>query len=262
MVNEEVLDATRMLVEAERFGSVVTVIQGEPIGRKAVLDAHGNLLAGSLPAAIVEGVVADSRSLMEREQSRTVEYGTHDVFIETLAPPPELIIFGAVHIAQELSRHAQLLGFRVSVSDVRPAFTTEERFPGARVLPGWPEEVTEGMLVDHRTFIVLLSHDPRFEDPVLDWALSGAARYIGAMGSRRTHAARVEKLLARGHTPEQVARIHGPVGLDIGAETSGETAISILAEMIHVRYGSGTGISLRGRQGRIHRQRTTDEGDA
>lgn len=261
MVNEGVLDATRALVEAERFGSVVTVITGDPLGQKAVLDSHGELLAGSLPAGILEAVVADSRTLMEREQSRTVEYETHDVFIETLAPPPELIIFGAVHIAQELSRHAQLLGYRVTVSDVRPAFTTEERFPGARVLPGWPEEVTADMVVDQRTFIVLLSHDARFEDPVLDWALSGDARYIGAMGSRRTHANRVAKLLARGHGTEQVARVHGPVGLDIGAETSGETAISILAEMIHVRYGSGTGLSLRGRQGRIHRQRQMDEGD-
>lgn len=261
MVNEEVLAALRSLVEAERFGSFVTVVKGDPIGLKAVLDADGSIVAGSLPDAIIESVVADAGALMEREQSRAVEYETHDVFIETLAPPPELVIFGAVHIAQELSRHAQLLGFRVVVSDVRPAFTTEARFPGARVMPGWPEVIVDGLEVDQRTFIVLLSHDARFEGPVLEWALAGDARYIGAMGSRRTHATRVEKLLAQGFTEAQVARIHGPVGLDIGAETSGETAISILAEMIHVRYGSGTGLSLRGRQGRIHRQRTMDEGD-
>ncbi len=261
MVNDGVLDAVRALVEAEAFGSVVTIVGGDPLGLKAALDADGRVLAGSLPAGLHDLVVADAGALMEREQSRTVEYESNEVFIETLAPPPELVIFGAVHIAQELTRHALLLGFRVTVSDARPAFTTEERFPGARVLRGWPEEVTSGLVVDRRTFIVLLSHDARFEDPVLDWALAGEARYIGAMGSRRTHAARVEKLLARGLSEEQVNRIRGPVGLDLGAESPGETAISILAEMIHVRYGSGTGLALRGRHGRIHRQRTEDEGD-
>lgn len=261
MVSDEVLDAIRALIEGEAFGSVATVVRGDPLGHKAVLDARGGVLAGSLPAGLEEAIAFDAKALMEREQSRTVEYESYDVFIETVAPPPELVIFGAVHVAQELSRHAQLLGFRVTVSDARPAFTTEERFPGARVLRGWPAEVTSELRVDRRTFVVLLSHDARFEDPVLDWALASDARYIGAMGSRRTHAARVEKLAARGFSAEQVDRIRGPVGLDLGAESPGETAISILAEMIHVRYGSGTGLALRGRQGRIHRQRTEDEGD-
>ncbi len=261
MVNTEVLAAARTLVEEERFGSVVTVVRGDPLGQKAVLDAEGTLLAGTLPEAILDRVVDDAATLMQREQSRTVAYEEHDVFIETLSPPPELIIFGAVHIAQELTKHALLLGFRVTVSDARPMFTTEERFPSARVLRGWPEDVLADLGADRRTFVVLLSHDARFEDPVLEWALASDARYIGAMGSRRTHAVRAEKLLAQGFTPEQVGRIRGPVGLDIGAESPGETAISILAEMIHERYGSGTGLALHGRHGRIHRQRTEDEGD-
>lgn len=261
MVNDEVLDAARTLVEGEQFGSVVTVVRGDPLGQKAVLDASGAFLAGTIPGAILERAVADAATLLGREQSRAVSYEEYDVFIETLSPPPELLIFGAVHIAQELAKHALLLGFRVTVSDARPMFTTEDRFPSVRVVRGWPEDVVADLPVDHRTFIVLLSHDPRFEDPILEWALASDARYIGAMGSRRTHAARAEKLLARGFTEEQVARIRGPVGLDIGAESPGETAISILAEMIHERYGSGTGLSLHGRHGRIHRQRTEDEGD-
>jgi len=261
MVNDDALAAVRSLVEGEQFGSVITVVRGLPLGQKAVVDVDGALLAGALPEAILDRAVSDAATLMQREQSRAVSYEEHDVFIETLSPPPELIIFGAVHIAQELAKHSLLLGFRVTVSDARPMFTTEERFPGVRVLRGWPEDVIADLVVDRRTFIVLLSHDTRFEDPVLQWALASDARYVGAMGSRRTHAARAEKLLARGFTDEQVARIRGPVGLDIGAESPGETAISILAEMIHERYGSGTGLSLHGRHGRIHRQRTEDEGD-
>lgn len=261
MVTEDVLAAARLLAEEERFGSVATVVEGEPLGLKAVLDVDGALLAGSLPAGLEEAIRADARVLLEREQSRAVAYEDRGVFIETIAPPPELVVFGAVHIAQELARHAQLLGFRVTVVDARPAFTTPERFPGCRVVLGWPETVLADLAVDQRTFIVVLSHDARFEDPVLEWALRGDARYIGAMGSRRTHANRVAKLLASGFSEVQVGRIHGPVGLDLGAEGPGETAISILAEMIHVRYGSGTGLSLRGRHGRIHRQRTEDEGD-
>jgi xanthine dehydrogenase accessory factor len=262
VVSPEVLAAARRLIDTERFGAVARVVSGSRIVDRAVIEAGAGIVAGSLPDAVVDDVLADADELMHREQSRVVEYDDVNVFVEALAPPPVLVVFGAVHTAQALTAHASLLGFRVTVSDARPAFTTEERFPEAHeVIRGWPEEVASGLVADRRTYVVLLSHDARFEDPVLEWAMGSDARYIGAMGSRRTHHKRVEKFLAKGFTQDQIDRVHGPVGLDIGAETPGETAISILAEMIQVRYGSGTGLSLRGREGRVHRQRTDDEGD-
>ncbi len=256
------LEAVRSLIENERLGAAVTVVDGPDLGMKAVLDRADGLISGSLPAPHADDIVADAISLMDREQSRTLGYGDDQVYVETVAPQPHLLIFGAVHIAQELCRIAAGLGFRVTVNDARPAFTTEERFPEAEaVLVGWPDVIADQLLLDARTYVVLLSHDARFEDPVLPMVLKSPAKYIGAMGSRRTHRARVERLLEAGFSEEQVGRIHGPVGLDIGAEQPGEVAISILAEMIQVRYGSGTGESLVGRSGRIHLQRTEDEGD-
>lgn len=256
------LEAVRSLIEAERLGAVITVVEGPGAGDKAVLDRAEGLAAGSIPEEIAGAVAADAAYLMDREQNRTLDYGDRSVYIETVAPQPLLMIFGAVHIAQELCRMAHWLGFRVIVNDARPAFTTEERFPEAEnVIVGWPDQVADRLVMDARTYVVMLSHDARFEDPVLPLVLSGPAKYIGVMGSRRTHRRRVERLASAGWSGDQIARIHGPVGLDIGAEQPGEVAVSILAEMIRIRYGSGTGESLTGRAGRIHLQRTEDEGD-
>lgn len=256
------LEAVRRLIEAERLGAVATVVEGPDAGAKAVLDRTEGLAAGALPEDVAEAVAADAARLMDREQNRTLAYGERRIYIETVAPQPLLLIFGAVHIAQELCRMAHWLGFRVTVNDARPVFTTEERFPEAEnVVVGWPGQVAGRLVLDARTYVVMLSHDARFEDPALPLALDSPARYIGVMGSRRTHRKRVERLTAAGWSGEQIARIRGPVGLDIGAEQPGEVAVSILAEMIQVRYGSGTGESLAGRAGRIHLQRTEDEGD-
>lgn len=256
------LDAVRSLVKAERLGAAVTVIEGPDAGVKGVIDRIEGVIAGSIPEDIVDDVVSDAASLMDREQSRTLAYGDRHVYIETVAPQPHLVIFGAVHIAQELCRMAYWLGFRVIVNDARPLFTTKERFPEAEeVIVGWPDEVADRIDIDARTYVVMLSHDARFEDPVLPLVLDGPAKYIGVMGSRRTHRRRVDRLRKAGFDALQIDRIHGPVGLDIGAEQPGEVAISILAEMIQDRYGSGSGESLVGRAGRIHLQRTADEGD-
>ena len=256
------LEAVRRLVEAERLGAVVTVVDGPDTGAKGVLDRTRGLIAGTIPDDIADYLVSDATSLMDREQNRSLVYGDRHVYIETVAPQPQLVIIGAVHIAQELCRMAHGLGFRVIVNDARAFFTTEERFPEAEsVIVGWPEEVADRLNIDGRTYVVLLSHDARFEDPVLPLVLPGPAKYIGVMGSRRTHRRRVDRLRAAGFEEQQIARIHGPVGLDIGAEQPGEVAISILAEMIQIRYGSGSGDSLVGRAGRIHLQRTEDAGD-
>jgi xanthine dehydrogenase accessory factor len=257
-----VIDAIERLIEEERLGAVATVVAGPDLGAKAVIDFDSGYVAGEVPAGVSTDVLADAKALMEHEQNRTLSYGETEVFIETVAPRPHLVIFGAVHTAQALSAFGHQLGFHVTVTDARGAFTTAERFPDAdRVLVGWPDELKDEIELDRRTYVVLLSHDARFEDPVLPWVLASPAKYIGAMGSRRTTAKRVDKLRGLGYPDEQIDRIHGPVGLDIGAEQPAETAISILAEMIQVRYGAGTGESLRGRRGRIHPQRTDDEGD-
>lgn len=256
------LEAVRSLVEEERLGAVITVVEGPTTGAKAVLDRADGLVAGSIPGEILDAVMADAASLMDREQNRTLGYGEHEVYIETVAPQPRLLIVGAVHIAQELCRIAHSLGFRVIVNDARPFFTTPERFPEAhQVIVGWPGAVADQLDIDGRTYVVMLSHDARFEDPILPLVLPSDARYIGVMGSRRTHRKRVERLRKAGFPEDQIARIRGPVGLDIGAEQPGEVAISILAEMIQVRYGSGTGESLVGRKGRVHLQRAEDAGD-
>ena len=235
---------------------MVTLVDGPAIGGKAVVDADGKVIAGSLPDDVVSDVVEDALTLMGHEQHRTLEYGDHSAFIETLAPPPDLLIFGAVHIGQALATFATQMGYRVTVIDSRAPFVTEERFPTAhRLLVGWPRDLMDQLTFDRRTWVVVLSHDPRHETPPLEAALKADTRYIGAMGSRRTHALRVERLEELGFGDDDIKRIHSPVGLDIGAETPQEVAVSILAEMTLVRYGAGTGMSLKGVEGRVHKQR-------
>ena len=149
------------------------------------------------------------------------------------------------------------------MSDARETWATEDRFPTVdRLIVGWPHLVFEQLQLDHRTYVVLLSHDARFENPVLPEVRSAPVRYIGALGSRRTARARAERLAAEGWSEDEIARIHAPIGIDIGAEQPAEVALSILAEIVRARYGHGTGTSLRGREGRIHLQRGEEEGTA
>ncbi len=258
----DVLEAIADLAKRERLGAVAIVVDGPDTGAKAAIDFETGYVAGSLPETVADAVLDDARQLMDHEQNRTLAYDDREVFVETVAPDPHLLVFGAVHIAQPLCTMAKLLGFTVTICDARAAFTTRERFPDAdEVIVGWPGDVMDRLTIDRRTYVVILSHDARFEDPVFPVLKERPVRYIGAMGSRRTHRLRSERLAADGWSDEEIDRIHGPVGLDIGAEQPAEVAVSILAEMIQVRYGSGTGLSLKGREGRIHRQRTEDAGD-
>ena len=251
-----VVAALRDLERREVLGAVATVVAGSDLGAKAVIEGTDGFVAGSLPDDISADVLADAAELMEHERSRTLEYGDREVFIETVAPQPLLMIFGAGHIAQPLSRMAPELGFRVVVADARPAWATTERFPDVQELVvGWPDVVFERLELDRRTYVVMLSHDSRFEDPVFRAVRTAPVRYVGALGSRRTHGMRLERLRSEGWTDDELARIHAPIGIDIGAEQPAEVAVSILAEMVRVRYGAGTGLSLRGTDGRIHTQR-------
>lgn len=152
-------------------------------------------------------------------------------FVQVFNPPRRLIIVGAVHIAQVLGPMAVMSGYEVVVVDPRGAFATEKRFPGIELNGDWPDDALEFLDIDRRTAVVTLTHDPKLDDPALKVALSKAPFYIGALGSKRTHAGRVERLAADGISQEDIARVHAPVGLDIGAVSPAEIAVSILAEM-------------------------------
>ncbi len=258
------IEAIKSLMAAERLGAVATVVAGGGIGAKAVIDFEDGVVAGALPDWVAVDALGDARELMEREQSRTLTYGETSVFIEVLAPQPVMLVFGAGHNAQPLTTMAKLMGFRVVVADARPMWATEDRFPDAdRVIVGWPDAVFDEIPLERRTYVVLLSHDPRFEDPVLEAVHGQSIKYLGAIGSRRTHRARLERLAAAGWAQEELDSIYGPVGLDIGAETPAEMAVSILGEIVQARYGGdGSGLSLRGVPGRIHKQRGEEEGTA
>ncbi|HLT96075.1 MAG TPA: XdhC family protein [Acidimicrobiia bacterium] len=246
MVTEPTEALERILAE-EEYGAQLTVLTGPDAGAVAVLDAGGEVLAGSVPESIQEPLVADALTLMDREMPLTVSYGEVDVFVEPLVPRPRLVIFGAVHIAQALAQHASLLGYHVTVSDARSAFTTEERFPDVDHLAvGWPDQVIDQIVLDRRTSIVVLSHDARFENPLWPLILESDVRYIGAMGSRRTAERRRERLLEAGFDASAVDRIHGPIGLDIGAESPGEVAVAILAEMISEHRRPHEPLELKG----------------
>ncbi len=255
------IEAAKNLIEAERLGAVLTVIDGPGLGAKAVVDFEDGIVFGGLPEGVADDALSDCSELMEREQSRTLSYGDTAVFVETIAPQPLMLIFGAGHNAQPLTSMAKELGFRIVVADARPMWATDDRFPDAdRIIVGWPEAVFSEIPLDRRTYVVLLSHDPRFEDPVLGEVHGKPIRYLGAIGSRRTHRARLERLADAGWSEEELAQIYGPIGLDIGGETPAEMAVSILAEVIQARYVSGSGLSLRGETGRVHKQRGVEAG--
>lgn len=182
-----------------------------------------NGLDEEFAAALDDAVRAD--------RSATVTTPDGDVFLHVFNPPRRLIIVGAVHIAQPLARMAVLAGYDVTVVDPRSAFASEERFPGMTVLSDWPDDALTTLAPDARTAIVTLTHDPKIDDPALDVALSSDAFYVGALGSKKTHGARLERLRRAGFGEDALARIQGPVGLAIGAKSPAEIAVSIIAQI-------------------------------
>jgi xanthine dehydrogenase accessory factor len=187
------------------------------------------------PLATDSAIVAAARRAMEVGKSETVDIGGQKVFLNVYVPPPRLIVVGAVHIAQSLAPMATMLEFDVTVVDPRGAWATAQRFPGVNVIQDWADEAFQAMGLDSSTAVVTLTHDPKLDDPALEAALKSDAFYVGALGSRRTHAKRKERLAEAGITDEQFARIHGPVGLNIGAKSPAEIAVSILGQIIEVR---------------------------
>src|SRR5437868_3420190 len=164
------------------------------------------------------------------------------VFLEPFPRPPELFIFGGSHVAIPLTRLATALGFRVTVVDARSKFADHQRFPEARqVIHAWPDEVLKDLPMDGSTYVVILTHDPKFDDPTIQAALKGRPRYIGAIGSKKTHRERVARLTTAGVKPAALDRVHAPIGLDLGAQTAEETALASLSQMVAVRHGKTGG---------------------
>jgi xanthine dehydrogenase accessory factor len=169
-----------------------------------------------------------ARNLLAKDECTIID----NEFFEPFNPPLRMIVVGAVHVAQPLARMAAQAGFEVIVVDPRAAFATTERFPGVTLISQWPDEAMRALSPDARTAVITLTHDPKLDDPALDASLRSPAFYVGSLGSKKTHAARLERLRALGLDETQLARIHGPVGLRIGARTPAEIAVSIVAHVI------------------------------
>jgi xanthine dehydrogenase accessory factor len=186
-------------------------------------------------AEIDEVAIKRSRELLAEDRSERFESASGSVFIQVFNPPFKLILVGAVHIAQTLAVLGSLAGYEILIIDPRGAFSAAERFAGFRVDARWPDRALAEVTADRRTALVALTHDPKLDDPALDWALRSTAFYIGALGSRKTQEKRLNRLAKRGFAATDCARIHGPVGLGIGAVTPAEIAISIMAQITQVR---------------------------
>ncbi|MDH7799469.1 MULTISPECIES: XdhC family protein [unclassified Beijerinckia] len=165
-------------------------------------------------------------------KSGTVEVNGKDYFLTVQVPPVRLFVIGAVHASQALAPLARVAGFDMTVIDPRTAFATPERFADVKLLAEWPQDVLPGLKLDRYSGLACFTHDPKIDDPALELALSADCFYVGALGSRKTHARRVERLQAKGFTEEQIARIRAPIGMDIGAVSPAEIAVSVLAEII------------------------------
>ncbi|MDW4496757.1 XdhC family protein [Sulfitobacter sp. D35] len=215
----------------------------EPVGDVLPADLLRDLVdrrGARRPVAYEVGLGGGGRKLLEDgyperfAMDRSGFEEDQKTFVAIHNPPLRLAIVGAVHIAQALVPMARIAGYDPVVIDPRGAFGSEARFPGETILPDWPDEALEAVGVDSRTAVVLLTHDPKLDDPALEIALRSGCFYIGALGSTRTHAKRVERLTAAGFSEAEIGRIHGPIGLDIGAASPQEIAVSILAEMTRV----------------------------
>ena len=247
-VADALLDRLARVVETEERAVLFTVVEGEPLGAELLVTEDGERV-GDGP----EELAAHVDDLLRAGRNRLLELdGGLKVFAEAYGPPPRLLVFGAVDTAEALCRAAKLVGWRTIVADARGKFATPERIPSAdELVVSWPEEALEQVRPDHQTAVVVLTHDDKFDVPALKGALKSDAFYIGALGSRRNQARRRERLLEAGVDDEELRRISGPCGLDIGADTPAETAVSILAEIMARRAGRSGG-ALTESTGRIH----------
>ena len=235
--------AFRLAVERDQAVGLATIVKGSgAVGEIALVGTDGWILGPNDPRI----VAAMQQRLADRQEVGVVLAvdDQTEVFFELFQPPPSLYIMGGVHVAIPLTRFAKELGFRVVVVDPRSKFANRERFPEAdEVLVEWPDEALRHLPVGEATYIVLLTHDPKIDEPSLAAALKSGAAYIGAIGSRKTHADRFERMAKWGVTAEDLQRVYAPIGLDLGGHTPEETALSIMAEVVAVKNGR-SGASL------------------
>ncbi|MEF3274365.1 MAG: XdhC/CoxI family protein [Chloroflexus sp.] len=232
----------RDAVRSGRPLATVTVLTGDLVGAKLAITPDGHTIGDLGDTWLTSQAVQAAIPLLVQGETRTVDLTPEvTVFVESFVPPPTLFMVGGVHISIALAAMAKIVGFRTVVIDAREAFATNERFAHVdELVIAWPDEALAGRL-DARSSVAVLTHDPKLDDPALRVALRSPARYIGALGSPKTHARRLERLAAEGFTQAELARIHGPIGLPIGAKTPEEIALSILAEVVKVsRLGSQT----------------------
>ncbi|WP_037671398.1 XdhC/CoxI family protein [Streptomyces griseus] len=240
--------------------TVATVLDG-PAPRGATLTVWPDRVAGTLGASGLDvAVTADARGELALGATGVRHYGAHgerredavSVFLHSFAPPPRMLVFGAIDHAAAVARIGDFLGYRVTVCDARPVFATPKRFPpGVDVVVEWPHRYLRETGTDERTVVCVLTHDPKFDVPLLEEALRRPAAYIGAMGSRRTHDDRRKRLVEAGLTESELSRLRSPVGLDLGARTPEEVAVSVAAEIVALRWG-GSGTPLSGTDGAVH----------
>jgi xanthine dehydrogenase accessory factor len=232
-----IFDELRPIVESGGRAVVFTIVAGGEVGAKVLVREDGST-AGDGPAELA----ALAPAALRAGRSHVIEHGGTTLFADVFGPPPRLFVYGAVDTAEALCRAAKLLGWTTIVADARARFATPERIPSAdELLVAWPEEALDQVLPDIGTAIVVLSHDDKFDVPMLTGALATDAFYVGALGSRRNQERRKDVLREAGVSEPELARIAGPCGLDIGAESPAETAFSMLAEILAVRAGRSGG---------------------
>lgn len=228
-------------MKEETLAAVVAATQRrQPVVLATMLDSGQQTLIypdrdGS-GLGVNEVILRAAREALRDDRNQLLETEVGPVFIHVFSPPLKLIIVGAVHIAQCLVPMAQIAGYQVVVIDPRRRFTTRQRFPDTAVLAEWPQSAFDKLALDDRTAVVTLTHDPKLDDAALSLALNSPAFYIGSLGSRRTHAARLKRLSRTGFGEKELARIHGPVGLALGGRSPAEIAVAIVAQLVQVRY--------------------------
>lgn len=212
----------------------------------AVFRENGTVEHTGWPTWMLSGLQTPARDALRREASGAIEVSgpeaKAEVLLEVFARRPRLVIFGAVHVAMALVPMAKMMGYYVIVADGRQSFLTRERFPQAdELILGWPEEAYARSGLDKSTYVCVLSHDPKFDEPAMELALRSPAAYIGAIGSRKVQATRRDRLREKGFSEEEIGRLHGPIGLDLGGRSPAETALAIMGEITSVRYGKKIG---------------------